>query len=262
VAQRLSELLKEEADQNFKAGQDAKARKNARIVAGVDAQGHVIPGGPKDKPGKGKSSMLPPKSNSDALAGIDKAEAQLRKQIRLGRSPEESARLLREGRDAVEGYPSRYTVNGKSYKVDPQTGTVLDGNKPLVYPGTTRIVKVDKAKLPALSALNPLYVRAALDRVAYHGRYRKSTLKALHDAGVRIPARLRKPVSRARCASAADRKANQTFAEHLPGRLHGVAGASGHRADPCRAQARAASRAGACARRAGAVTDLRAAATR
>jgi hypothetical protein len=213
VAQRLSELLKEEADQNFKAGQDAKARKNARIVAGVDAQGHVIPGGSKDKPGKGKSSMLPPKSNSDALAGIDKAEAQLRKQIRLGRSPEESARLLREGRDAVEGYPSRYTVNGKSYKVDPQTGTVLDGNKPLVYPGTTRIVKVDKAKLPALSALNPLYVRAALDRVAYHGRYRKSTLKALHDAGVRIPARARTPVSQGAVRKRkANRKANQTFA--------------------------------------------------
>jgi hypothetical protein len=39
-------------------------------------------------------------------------------------------------------------------------------------------------------------VRAALDRISYNGRYRRGTLKALHDAGIRIPARLRRPVSR------------------------------------------------------------------
>jgi hypothetical protein len=190
VAQRLSELLKETSDRNFKASEDAKNRHNARLTAGVDAQGHVIPGGAKDKPGKGESGMLKPKSNSDALMGIDKAEAQLRRRINQGSSPEEAAKLLREGRDAVEGYPSRYTVNGKSYRVDPQTGTVIDGNKPLVYPGSTRIVKVDKAKLPAVSAMSPLAIRAALDRITYHGRYRKSTLKALHDAGIKVPTRV------------------------------------------------------------------------
>lgn len=215
VTQRLSELLKEDADRNFKAGESAKQRRNSRLIAGVDAQGHKIPGGVKDKK-DGKNGMLPPKSNSDALAGIDKAEAQLRRRINQGSTPEEAAKLLREGRDPVEGYPSRYTVNGKTYKVDPQTGTVLDGNKPLVYPGSTRIVQVDKAKLPAVSALSPLAVRAALDRIQYGGRYRKSTLKALHDAGIKIPARTAQravgPKEVKRRRRQRDRKAGETMA--------------------------------------------------
>lgn len=215
VTQRLSELLKEEADRDFKAGESAKARRNSRLTAGVDAQGHIIKGGAKDKP-SGKSGMLAPKSNMDALAGIDRAEAQLRRRINQGSSPEEAAKLLREGRDPVEGYPSRYTVNGKTYKVDPQTGTVLDGNKPLVYPGSTRIVKVDKAKLPAVSALSPLAVRAALDRIQYGGRYRKSTLKALHDAGIKVPARTAQravgPKEVKRRRRQRDRKSGETMA--------------------------------------------------
>lgn len=212
IAQRLGELLQATSDRNFKAGESAKARRNARVIAGVDKNGKPIPGGKADK--KGASGLLPPKSNSDALAGIDRAEAQLRKRINLGSSPEAAAKVLKEGRDKVQGYPSRYTVNGKTYRVDPQTGAVMDGGKPLMYPGTTRIVQVDKATLPEIKAMNPLYVQAALDRVIYHGRYRAPTLRALRDAGIRVPGHSRRqPVSSGEVKGRQrKKKQTQTFA--------------------------------------------------
>lgn len=193
VAQRLGQLLKDTADRNFKGSEDAKNRQNARIIAGVDKNGHPIPGGKADQKNKAKNNgMLPAKSNSDALGQIDQAEAQIRRRINLGTSPEAAAKLLREGRDKISGYPSRYTVNGKTYRVDPQTGTVMDGSKPLLYPGTTRIVQVDKATLPEVKPMKPLFVQAALDRILYNGRYRKRTLDALRAEGIRVPSSARR----------------------------------------------------------------------
>lgn len=51
---RSGELSAADTQRSFTASQNAKARRNARLTAGVDAQGHVVRGGPKDVNGDGQ----------------------------------------------------------------------------------------------------------------------------------------------------------------------------------------------------------------
>jgi hypothetical protein len=165
-------------------GADRKQRHDANLAAkdlaagfakaGVNPDGTIIKGGPKDpavvragrapraakapKPGKPMAApgvpLLSPKDHNTARTGIDNALAVVRQVAgtdkKVGR--QQLYQSLVAGRDAITG-------------TDPGTGKTVH--------------------VPARKALPSLYVRAALD-LYYYGYVTQPTVKALNRAGYRV----------------------------------------------------------------------------
>jgi len=156
----------------------------ARLAAG----GGSGKGGGKVAPG----GWLKGADQSDAQTAIVDTIQQIKRYSRDWRmNRADVAKKLREGINAGYIYPNdpRYPND----TVDQATGQLyMPNGKPRTIPrkvasGATveELVKATKVAVPKIDPVKAVYVFAALDRLRYGG-YRPSTIKMLHEAGIKV----------------------------------------------------------------------------
>lgn len=146
----INSLAQTAAAAQLKQSESAAARENARLVAGVDAQGHVLPGGPKDPKvtGKGKGGKI----NTDIQHGalddsVQSAQTIVTSRLKGLGSRSELMDIL------VKGMPARTGPNGE--------------------------------KIAAIPAQKPLVAKAAIE-LAFDQKISRATLNTLHKRGFSI----------------------------------------------------------------------------
>lgn len=150
TAATIGDLVEAAADRKLKQTEGAANRENARTVAGVDAEGHVIEGGPKDPALKG----TPKKVNTDLQHGsLDDAVGNVKALIPGIKAHRDRKAIL----DLL--------VNGR-----PATKVTVDGKE---------------VSLQAIKAHSPLVAQAALE-LYFDKKISRKTLKKLHDRGYSI----------------------------------------------------------------------------
>lgn len=99
---RAGELGEKDAERDFTASQNAANRETQRDVAGVDASGKIIPGGPKDKsktggPKKPPKNRLSNDKHADTRAKIGRIAPIAKRAVERGKSYDQIVQLVASG---------------------------------------------------------------------------------------------------------------------------------------------------------------------
>lgn len=151
-AATINDLAQAAAERRLKRTEGAANRENALLTAGVDAQGHIIPGGPKDPKVTGKDKAGAKKINTDLQHGaLDDSVKSAMQDVAYLKGTGSRKEIL----DAlIQGVPSH-----KIGDSDQKTREI---------PGT-----------------KPLIAQAALE-LSFDGKISRKTLKKLHDRGYSV----------------------------------------------------------------------------
>ena len=167
-------------DRRFTARQKAADRENSRLTSGVDAQGHVIPGGPKDAKGKAAKPLTAAEQRTRgeklAVAKSQIGQAQTWIQRFRGGSKPMSDEAIRQL--LATGAPAKKVTKDVPVK-DPVTGKVKTDARGQAI---TRTETVSGDPVPKLDAD---FIQAALD-LEKQGYLSKSSIHALRGRRIHV----------------------------------------------------------------------------